>query len=201
MRSTAQLLSSGRVLPKNAHQLAKLQASIARRQNIVDASMRTMTTKDASTPSDAKSDVKPTTHYRITLRRSGIGMPSKIRNILSSMGLNKRLQTIYRLQRPEEAGNILAVKELVHVDTVRRLDGGMEEPLRKYTQSGFEALSQEEVDAISVSNEDAIWVDQKGEVVDWGYKGRRAPRGYTVVGNLGDEKRHAEIKQGLQGSQ
>lgn len=127
-------------------------------------------------------------------------MPAKIKNVLASMGLTKRLQTIYRLQRPEEAGNILAVKELVHVDTVRRPDGGMEEAVRKYTEGGLAALSQKEIDAIAITNEDAIWVDEKGEVVDWGYKGRKAPRGYKVVGNLSDEKRHAEVQQGLKAS-
>ncbi|PWN35900.1 uncharacterized protein FA14DRAFT_179267 [Meira miltonrushii] len=123
-----------------------------------------------------------TTHYRITLRRSAIGMPSHTRKVLESMGLRKRLQSIYRPKRADIAGMVLAVKELVHVENVRRLDGG-----------GWQPLSNNQFHPVK-ADEDAIWVNEKNEFVSWGGKeSYKAPRGYSVVGNLINEKRHREI--------
>ncbi|KAN0066565.1 hypothetical protein ACQY0O_000659 [Thecaphora frezii] len=113
------------------------------------------------------------THYRITLRRSGIGMPEKTNRILSSLGLKKRLQSIYRPIGPEMAGAILAVKELVHVDNVRRLDTP---------------------DQAKLDDAEAVWVNEAGEVVDAGKTSRKAPRGYRVVGNLVNEARDQQLK-------
>ncbi|PWN94227.1 hypothetical protein FA10DRAFT_225521 [Acaromyces ingoldii] len=124
----------------------------------------------------------PTTHYRITLRRSAIGLPEKTTKILKALGLRKRLQSVYRPQRGDMAGAILAVKELVHVENVRRLDGGLEE------------AAKAQAEAHLLRDEDAVWVNGLGEVVDWGGKrARKAPRGYKVVANVANEVRHAEI--------
>jgi large subunit ribosomal protein L30 len=82
---------------------------------------------------------------------------------VESLGLRKRLQSIYLPKRPEIAGSILAVKELLHVDNVRRINLQPEDQF--------------------LPDKEARWVDDKGEVVDWGKDSRRAPRGYQVVGS------------------
>ncbi|PWN54224.1 hypothetical protein IE53DRAFT_275630 [Violaceomyces palustris] len=127
--------------------------------------------------SNAASPIK-STHYRITLRRSGIGMPAKTNRILESLGLKKRLQSVYRPIGPEAAGAILAVKELVHVDNVRRLS------------------ADNELGTDMVSDEEAVWVNEADEVVDAGKSSRKAPRGYKVVGNLIDAERDEMIRKG-----
>ncbi len=52
------------------------------------------------------------------------------------------------------AGAILAVKELVHVENVRRL---------------------QEADQMLLSDEEAIWVNEAGEIVDPGKAAKKAP--------------------------
>ncbi|KDN45255.1 hypothetical protein K437DRAFT_268516 [Tilletiaria anomala UBC 951] len=126
------------------------------------ATLASASTSSATT-AFAHQQPQPTTHYRITLRRSAIGLPEKTSRVLESLGLRKRLQSIYRPQRPEIAGSILKVKELLHVDNVRRIDLAPEDAL--------------------LPDEEARWVDAKGEVIDWGKDCRKAPRGFKVVGS------------------
>ena len=123
----------------------------------------------------ASGESAPPTHYRITLRRSGIGMPEKINRTLQGLGLKKRLQSVYRPIGPDMAGAILAVKELVHVENVRRLA---------------------EADQMLLSDEEGIWVNENGEIVDPGKAAKKAPRGYKIVGNVVSELRDQQIKNG-----
>ncbi|SJX60612.1 related to MRPL33-mitochondrial ribosomal protein, large subunit [Sporisorium reilianum f. sp. reilianum] len=125
----------------------------------------------ASTSSTSES--APPTHYRITLRRSGIGMPEKINRTLQGLGLKKRLQSVYRPIGADMAGAILAVKELVHVENVRRL---------------------QQADQLLLSDEEAVWVNEAGEIVDPGKAAKKAPRGYKIVGNVVSELRDQQIK-------
>ncbi|SNX81896.1 related to MRPL33 - mitochondrial ribosomal protein, large subunit [Melanopsichium pennsylvanicum] len=115
----------------------------------------------------------PATHYRITLRRSGIGMPEKINRTLQGLGLKRRLQSVYRPIGPDMAGAILAVKELVHVENVRRL---------------------QEAEQMLLNDEEATWVNEVGEIVDPGKAAKKAPRGYKIVGNVVSELRDQQIK-------
>ncbi|WFD34280.1 hypothetical protein MCUN1_001117 [Malassezia cuniculi] len=108
-----------------------------------------------------------TTHYRVTLRRSAIGLPERKSRILEALGLHKRLQSVYQAHSQTAAGNILAVKELVHVENVRLLQD---------------------------SNEGKIWVNAKGEVVDAGRRMLKAPRGYKIVGNVLDVERDRALR-------
>lgn len=108
------------------------------------------------------------------------------------MGLKKRLSSVYLPQNQSAAGNILAVKELVHVDNVRRLDP----PVGAVADDDVEAAAAWHS---SISDAEAVWVDAKGEVVDWGKEARRAPRGYRVVGNLISDERDRAIRAELQG--
>ncbi|KAF8155176.1 hypothetical protein BJ912DRAFT_1070911 [Pholiota molesta] len=60
----------------------------------------------------------PLTHFKITLRRSGISMGDKIKGTLLALGFHRRHQTVYHPHGPEVAGKILRVKELVEVENV-----------------------------------------------------------------------------------
>lgn len=108
------------------------------------------------------------------------------------MGLKKRLQSVYLPQDSAVAGQILAVKELVHVDNVRRLDP----PVGRLLEGADGQLVAEELFAwhSATPDHEAIWVDSKGDVVDWGREARKAPRGYEVVGNLISEERDEAIR-------
>nr|OQO29053.1 hypothetical protein B0A51_03388 [Rachicladosporium sp. CCFEE 5018] len=57
-------------------------------------------------------------YFRITLLRSAIGLPSNNLRILKSLGLHRRLRTVYHPVSPDVAGKIFAVKELVDVSEV-----------------------------------------------------------------------------------
>lgn len=122
----------------------------------------------------AQTDNTATTHFRVTLRRSAIGLPKHAGRVLESLGLHKRLQSVYHRQSPDAAGAILAVKELVHVENVRALSAEGEDP---------------------VASLDTVWVNANGEVVDAGRVAFKAPKGFRVVGNLVNEERDAELKQ------
>ena len=111
----------------------------------------------------------PTSHYRITLLRSAIGLPRRTGRVVEALGLRKRLQSVYHAQTPVIAGMILAIKELVHVENVRQL-------------------------APTSEQEEPIWVNEEGHVVDAGRAARKAPRGFKVVGNLMDEQRDASLR-------
>ena len=59
-----------------------------------------------------------TTHFKITLRRSAISLGEKKQGTLKSLGLHRRMQTVYHRHSPEVAGKILHVKELLEVENV-----------------------------------------------------------------------------------
>jgi large subunit ribosomal protein L30 len=60
----------------------------------------------------------PPTFFRITLLRSGIGLPLKINGALKALGLTKRMRTVYVPVSRDTAGMIMKVKELVDVQEV-----------------------------------------------------------------------------------
>ncbi|KAK0529572.1 hypothetical protein OC834_003629 [Tilletia horrida] len=142
---------------------------------------------------------EPTTHYRITLRRSAIGLPERSSQVLESLGLKKRLSSVYMRQEPTAAGKILKVKELVAVQNVRRATEQEAHLVRKHwtdrMRTGLRLSSlieRDDVvdnavqDALPVAEEDDVWIDENGFVVDAGRVGKKAPRGYRVVGNALD---------------
>ena len=117
-----------------------------------------------------------TTHFRVTLRRSAIGLPEHTGRVLESLGLRKRLQSVYQPQNAGIAGAILAVKELVHVENVRALCPDGADP---------------------TASRDTVWVNALGEVVDAGRVAFKAPKGFQIVGNLINEERDADLKRRL----
>lgn len=57
-------------------------------------------------------------YFRITLMRSGIGMPKKVQGVLHALGLRKRMTTVYYPVSQSVAGQIMRIKELVDVKEV-----------------------------------------------------------------------------------
>jgi large subunit ribosomal protein L30 len=91
------------------------------RQLQVSRSLTTTTipTRSATQASSMGSPSQsPNTHYKITLRRSAISLGSKKQGTLISLGIHRRMQTVYHQHGPEVAGKILLVKELVEVENV-----------------------------------------------------------------------------------
>lgn len=57
-------------------------------------------------------------YFRITLMRSGIGLPKRTQGVLKALGLRQRMKTVFYPVTPEVAGQIMKVKELVAVQEV-----------------------------------------------------------------------------------
>jgi ribosomal protein L30 len=57
-------------------------------------------------------------YFKITLMRSGIGLPFKRRGVLAALGLRKRMTTVYHPVSQDIAGMIMSIKELVDVEEV-----------------------------------------------------------------------------------
>ncbi|KAF8501136.1 hypothetical protein F5888DRAFT_1583571, partial [Russula emetica] len=72
----------------------------------------------SSTSSSPTASGEPYTHFRITLRCSGISLRKCIQGMLAALGLQRQMQTVYHPHTLEAAGMILAVKELVEVQNV-----------------------------------------------------------------------------------
>ncbi|TKA32726.1 hypothetical protein B0A50_00951 [Salinomyces thailandicus] len=79
----------------------------------------------------------PSTHFRITLVRSAIGLPRKSSGVLAALGLHKRLRTVYHPVSPQVAGMVFAVKELVDVQAVAQPLSGREMRELRRPDSGF----------------------------------------------------------------
>ena len=77
----------------------------------------------------------PYKYYEICLRRGILGLPKKTREIVNALGLHTRHQVVWRLVSPRSAGQILKIKELVHVRLVNEIP---EKPIypRGFTKIG-----------------------------------------------------------------
>jgi large subunit ribosomal protein L30 len=59
-------------------------------------------------------------YFRITLMRSGIGLTKRTQGVLKALGLRHRMNTVFYPVSTDVAGQIMKVKELVHVQEVDR---------------------------------------------------------------------------------
>lgn len=79
-------------------------------------------------------------YYKITLKRSAIGLPQDIRAASKTLGLVRLHQTSYKPVNASNAGLILKLKELVHVEVVDHIPTREEvaatKPSRGYTIVG-----------------------------------------------------------------
>lgn len=84
----------------------------------------------------------PNTHYRITLYRSAIALPKRYKATLVSLGIHRRMQTVYHPHTPDIAGKILRVKELVEVQNVpaSSVRTKTEQRWERRPQKGFEVV-------------------------------------------------------------
>jgi ribosomal protein L30 len=81
------------------------------------ANSSTQPETSASSPATTP-EVSHNTHFKITLKRSGISLGDKVKGTLLALGFHRRFQTVYHRHTPEAAGMILKVKELVEVENV-----------------------------------------------------------------------------------
>ena len=56
--------------------------------------------------------------FKISLIRSGTGLPRRQRDVLQALGLKKRNKPVFRPVNPDTAGMIMVVKELLAVKEV-----------------------------------------------------------------------------------
>lgn len=79
-------------------------------------------------------------YYKITLKRSAIGLPQDIRAASKTLGLFRLHQTSYKPVNASTAGLILKLKELVQVELVDHIPTKEEvaalKPARGYTVVG-----------------------------------------------------------------
>ncbi|CAG8499854.1 3145_t:CDS:1 [Funneliformis caledonium] len=73
--------------------------------------------------------------FKITLRRSPIGLPLKRRLVVQALGLRRLQQTVYHSQTPYIAGMILKVKEILQVVNVKRIPAPEER--KKRAEKGY----------------------------------------------------------------
>jgi len=76
-------------------------------------------------------------YFRITLMRSAIGLPTKMRGVLAALGLRKRMRTVYHPVCPAIAGQIMKVKELVDVQEVEQALSKAEMKALRQPDPGF----------------------------------------------------------------
>jgi large subunit ribosomal protein L30 len=76
---------------------------------------------DLHAPANLLQQSAEMSYFRITLMRSGIGMPKRTRGVLAALGLHRRMKTVFHPVSPQVAGQIMKVKELVHVQEVGKL--------------------------------------------------------------------------------
>ena len=77
-----------------------------------------LTTTRRGLATTAANTSEPMTHYKITLRRSAIALPEPFKATLVSLGIHRRMPSVYHPHTPECAGKILKLKELVEVENV-----------------------------------------------------------------------------------
>ncbi|PHH68687.1 hypothetical protein CDD80_7341 [Ophiocordyceps camponoti-rufipedis] len=77
------------------------------------------------------------TFFQITQHRSAIGLPQRTRGALKSLGLRRRMQTVFQPVTPNIAGMILRVKELVRVKEVEAVVGKAERKAARTPDRGF----------------------------------------------------------------
>ncbi|KAG8728458.1 hypothetical protein FRC11_011031 [Ceratobasidium sp. 423] len=74
-------------------------------------------TRGLATSSTPTQSTAPT-YFRITLRRSAIGLPKPSKRTREALGTHRRGATVFQKHSPEAVGKVLRVKELVEVENV-----------------------------------------------------------------------------------
>ncbi|KAJ7018672.1 hypothetical protein C8F04DRAFT_1150493 [Mycena alexandri] len=87
-------------------------------------------------------DSTKNTHFKITLRRSAISLGDKKKGTLAALGLHRRNQTVFHPHKPDIAGKILAVKELLEVRNVpaSEVRTKLEQRVERKAPKGYEVV-------------------------------------------------------------
>ena len=104
-----QTLSRTRISTRTSYNLS---------QNLSSSSTCRSEQTTEKSPVSGSSTSEPNTHYKITLLRSAISLGERKKATLKTLGIHRRMQTVYHPHSPEFAGKILAVKELLKVENV-----------------------------------------------------------------------------------
>jgi ribosomal protein L30 len=78
-------------------------------------------------------------YYKITLKRSSIGLPKDVRAASKTLGLVRLQQTSYKPVNASNAGLILKIKELVQVELVDKIPTKQELDVKKPAR-GFSVI-------------------------------------------------------------
>jgi large subunit ribosomal protein L30 len=81
--------------------------------------------------------------WKVTLVRSGIGLPKRRNDTLVALGLRKRFRTVYKPVNPQMAGLLLRVKELVRLELVEEIVTKEEMRQRRKPEKGYVVESVE----------------------------------------------------------
>jgi ribosomal protein L30 len=80
--------------------------------------------------------------YRITLKRSTIGLPQKYKTTVQRLGLKRTGSVVYQKVSADSAGQVLRIKELVDVEIVDRALSKRVERENRKSDPGFTVLGQ-----------------------------------------------------------
>ncbi len=75
--------------------------------------------------------------FRIKLIRSPTGLRSKVKGVSKTLGLRKRMPTVFHPITPSTAGQIMQIKELVAVSEVHERLTKEEVPQRRLPEKGW----------------------------------------------------------------
>lgn len=96
----------------------------------------------APVESPADANAAMATHFKITLRRSAISLGDKKKGTLAALGLHRRHQTVFHPHKPDIAGKILAVKELLEVHNVPATEvrDKLQQRMERKAPKGYEVV-------------------------------------------------------------
>ncbi|KAJ7866963.1 hypothetical protein B0H14DRAFT_2347251, partial [Mycena olivaceomarginata] len=82
------------------------------------------------------------TQFKITLWRSAISLGEKKQGTIAALGLHRRNQMVFHLHKPDIAGKILAVKELLEVRNVpaSEVRNKQEQRVERKAHKGYEVV-------------------------------------------------------------
>ncbi|RUS33553.1 hypothetical protein BC938DRAFT_471113 [Jimgerdemannia flammicorona] len=83
-----------------------------------------------------------TSFYKVTLKRSTIGLASTYRAATRTLRLNRLHQTVYHPISPTAAGLILKLKELLKVEIVKRVPTREEERAERSPPKGYRVVKK-----------------------------------------------------------
>ncbi|RKP12790.1 hypothetical protein BJ684DRAFT_3260, partial [Piptocephalis cylindrospora] len=75
-------------------------------------------------------------YFRVTMHRSPIGLPFKVRRTLEALGLGKRSSVAYLPCNKSSIGSLLKVKELVQVEATQEIRPKRQRVARGWTVLG-----------------------------------------------------------------